>query len=267
MAEEGAAEEGPGESAEEPAVNLTFEQEKVFKSWRRTLLRTRKEVLADLASMPEVASLKRKAWMHRHVSQIEAMLDGKHSVTAGGRVVTTVRGLPDDLWDDFPAARLYRARAGEAVEQFGLRFPMLNQRAVAWAEQYKFGYLDQLTAYTKSQVTSAIRTGVLRGESVDKIARRLKGTRLARGTYDNVLQRARVIARTEIAEIVKQGRKAGYLEVGVERVRIIGQGTDCPICGGFIGNEYDIDSAPLPPYHPNCRCDFVAVVRRGLRLK
>lgn len=70
-----------------------------------------------------------------------------------------------------------------------------------------------------------------------------------------------LVARTTTREAATQGMKNRLLENGIDLVQIDDHEGPCDICDEYQGNLYSLtgetegyEVAPMPPYHPNCRC-------------
>ena len=70
------------------------------------------------------------------------------------------------------------------------------------------------------------------------------------------------LIRTESAHIYTQASIDSYKKAGVKQVKIIhGKNhCDCDICNRLDGQMFNIDTAPLPPFHCNCICCIAPVV-------
>ena len=70
------------------------------------------------------------------------------------------------------------------------------------------------------------------------------------------------IARTEVQRAVNIGVKDRYVKEGVEYVKWLAAGDDrvCPQCESLDGKIFEINHAPQPPIHPNCRCTLIAAI-------
>lgn len=94
-------------------------------------------------------------------------------------------------------------------------------------------------------------------------------------------QRAMMIARTETARAMTQGRLQSYANYGVTKIKILTaeDANVCPICleAAYIFNGemsmdnvagekiWDItDADKLVPFHPNCRCSVMAYIEHVL---
>lgn len=118
------------------------------------------------------------------------------------------------------------------------------------------------------RVRDAIRIGVVEGETIDQITRRLRGTR-AMGFKDGVLQinrrSAEAMVRTAVNHTVTEARQATFAEnadvvKGVQWVSTL-DGRTSPMCRARDGQVYPIDKGPRPPGHPSCRSTIVPVLK------
>lgn len=79
---------------------------------------------------------------------------------------------------------------------------------------------------------------------------------------ENAVYNAARLLRTETAAVWSQATKDAYLDSGIEYVEIIGDAACREVCTGYVGEIVRLDTAALgnqlPPYHPNCACEFIA---------
>lgn len=244
-------------------TDIKFQSEVVFARYRKVLNAARRDILAEVATMPAAASPLRKRWMYQQVQNIDGMLKGKQYLR-GNTVVVQVPGLADKLAAETPVAELYRGGLEDAQSRVGISFNILDKNVLAYSANYELGYLRNLGDETRMRVSQAIRTSVLRGEGTRELAKRLTGAGLSRGVFSTVAIRAKLVARTETAEIVIGGRMDGYRELEVEEVKVVGRATSCPICSAVLGKVFPIDEAPELPLHPNCVHDVVPYKRKGV---
>ena len=150
--------------------------------------------------------------------------------------------------------------------------------------------LDQLFAglaeNSRAAAIEAIQLGMVEGETVDQLTRRLRGRTVRRaswravdgvrtyipGTYEggaleNVTTRqARALARTAVMHVGNQAREAFYqanddIIKGYQRVETL-DGDTCLVCGADDGHVYKIDEArPSLPQHPSCRGLYCPVLK------
>jgi SPP1 gp7 family putative phage head morphogenesis protein len=126
--------------------------------------------------------------------------------------------------------------------------------------------LEGMTDDAAKAVTEQISQGMLAGEGMDKIARRIKGVNGFEETYKN---RAKTIARTETAMATVSAEFNQYVEMGVEKVQFVAAISDrtCDECASLDMQVFDLKDAPIIPRHPNCRCDYIGVPEEGPEFK
>lgn len=70
------------------------------------------------------------------------------------------------------------------------------------------------------------------------------------------------LIKTETVAMWSQSTKDAYLDNSIEYVEIIGDAHCGEICTDYVGKIIKLEGATLgdelPPYHPNCACDFIA---------
>ena len=71
------------------------------------------------------------------------------------------------------------------------------------------------------------------------------------------------LLKTETMAMWSIATKSAYLEIGIEQVLPVGDGACGTICVDFLGGDpIPLEDAEpgglLPPYHPNCKCSYVA---------
>lgn len=135
--------------------------------------------------------------------------------------------------------------------------------------RYLREWFSQLEANKARAVADAIRLGVVEGESIDQIVRRLRGTRAA-GYRNGVLnihrRHATAVTRTAVNHIVTNARqqvmnKNADLVKGWQYVATLdGRTTD--ICMSLDGQVFATrEEGPTPPQHINCRSTITPVVK------
>lgn len=139
-------------------------------------------------------------------------------------------------------------------------------------------WFDDLSKSMLDRVTTQINIGMVEGESIDQITRRIIGTK-AQGYTDGVMQAERrnieAVVRTAISGVNNSIRKELYqsnddVVKGVQVVATLDDRT-CQICMALDGQELEVDDPKVPPYHWNCRCITVPVLKSwkelGINLK
>lgn len=133
----------------------------------------------------------------------------------------------------------------------------IDWRALDVLKARNLSALKGVTDEMGKQIIASLTDGLMQGEGVPKLARRIAERVDAIGRT-----RATAIARTETMYAVNQGTLIRYSQAGVRRVRWL-TGIDersCPTCEDLHGNEYDIGSEPPIPAHVACRCTVVPIV-------
>jgi SPP1 gp7 family putative phage head morphogenesis protein len=128
-------------------------------------------------------------------------------------------------------------------------------------------WTGQMTAKDIVRVEQQIRLGVVQGESIQDIVRRLRGTKAAKftdGVFDTTRREAEMIARTTVNHISTQARQSVWdanadILQGLRWVATL-DGRTSSVCQSRDGQIYPIDSGPRTPAHPNCRSTMAPVL-------
>jgi SPP1 gp7 family putative phage head morphogenesis protein len=129
-------------------------------------------------------------------------------------------------------------------------------------------WVDGMEAGAFDRLKSAIRIGVVEGETVEKIVQRVKGTR-AMGYADGVLEISRrsaeALVRTAVSHTVNSARSQVYqanesIMKGVQWVSTL-DGRTSAVCQSRDGTVYPVNSGPRPPAHINCRSSTCPVIK------
>lgn len=111
--------------------------------------------------------------------------------------------------------------------------------------------LKGITDEMSKQIMAEITDGMLRGDSMDKVARAIDDRIESVGRT-----RAEVLARTETMKAFNEGALTQYDKHGITEVEWLashGERT-CDECAMLDGETFPIDNHPDCPAHPNCRC-------------
>lgn len=119
-----------------------------------------------------------------------------------------------------------------------------------------WGHEKQLAKELKENIT----IGLIRGEGIDKMSKRLQKR------LDVSESNARRLVRTESAYIHEQAGLKAYEECGIERYQYLAtlDRRTSKVCQELDGKIFEIKSAEVgvnyPPMHPNCRSTTVAAI-------
>ena len=162
---------------------------------------------------------------------------------------------------------LFTEQYKEVSELMGVMAPVINREAIKTIIEYPYAgkmfsdrIWDNKDALVK-HIHQNLTVGIIRGDSVQKMARQLKKDL-------NVLYyQAERLVRTETNYAMNQGHKKGYEDSGVvekyEFLAAIDSRTS-KLCKDQDGKVYKLKSAIVgknyPPLHPNCRSTVIPVL-------
>jgi SPP1 gp7 family putative phage head morphogenesis protein len=139
-------------------------------------------------------------------------------------------------------------------------------------------WMDNMGRKTAFEINRGIKMGVVSGEGIDAITRRLTGTK-ANNYKDGIVPTAKrhvqTIVRTSINELSAVAREETFkanedVISGVMMVATLDDRTT-EICQEQDGKVYPVDEGPRPPFHFNCRTTVVPVLKSwkelGIALK
>lgn len=136
-------------------------------------------------------------------------------------------------------------------------------------QDYNHLLIDSVNTDLKKHIQAEIFTGIVAGEGMPEVANRILDAtnHSLTGKTLSARQRAMMIARTETARAMTQGRLQSYANYGVHEVKILTAGDErvCAICREAAGKIFRIEKAgDLVPFHPLCRCSVMAYIRHGI---
>lgn len=135
------------------------------------------------------------------------------------------------------------------VSELGIAFELPNP-AVEEALRLAGGNISGITETTRASVQEALVAGQQAGEGVESIARRLRDLPAFNPP------RARVVARTELANTTNISALTAYRESGVVLgVRVMDGDADAA-CAAMNGRVFRLDQPPAALQHPNCTRAF-----------
>lgn len=154
---------------------------------------------------------------------------------------------------------------------------IVTEQPVQGAVMYQWWRRQRLE--TRLRFQTQVRIGLVNGESVDDLVRRVRGRAVGAGRYEGgVLQtstrQAEALVRTSVNQIANRAAWDTYAQNGdltqeYEYVATLDSRTT-EICMNLDGIRYRYDdpTAKRPPQHWNCRSTIVPVINyKGLGLK
>ena len=143
---------------------------------------------------------------------------------------------------------------------------------LSFLQNYNFELISNINTDLANHIRAEIFTGIAAGEGMPEVAQRILAAtdNSLTGKTLSAKQRAMMIARTETARAMTQGRLQSYANYGVREVKILTAGDErvCAICREAETKIFKIEEAGnLVPFHPLCRCSVMAYIRHNLPKK
>lgn len=163
-----------------------------------------------------------------------------------------------------------------------IRYTEQDKLALQFARDYNFGLIQRLNDDTIHQIKNTIIAGFLAGDHPNTIAPKILGVAEERldGSTFSPKQRATMIARTEVSRVQNTGILQSYINEGYVEVKIL-TAEDNSVCTTCLKYAYHfnndeityenrgkekvhniiklIKNGAYPPFHPLCRCTYLAV--------
>ncbi|MBP1935095.1 minor capsid protein [Ammoniphilus resinae] len=174
------------------------------------------------------------------------------------------------LKDIYQQAYYQTAYTLESASQVAISFSLLKPEFVKEAVTFNWsgvpfseriwGNHDGLVKALRTQLTR----GILEGESLDKLARRIKNE------FDSKAYQSQRLVRTESARVIAQGQLNIYESSGViERVQWMStlDSKTSQICRERDGKIFKLGEQPVCPAHPNCRSTYTPYLGKEFEIK
>lgn len=181
-------------------------------------------------------------------SETAALAENEIHSTIGG----LQRAIPIEVDFITPAARQVHAAA--------LAQPFRGKLLREWTEGLSQSQMDR--------VRSAVRIGFVEGEGIDRIVRRIRGTR-RQGFRDGVLMSGRREVETVVRTAINHTANFARERTFEDNERIVGKvqyvatldSRTTMICASLDGNVYNLGEGPRPPQHMNCRSTTIPITK------
>lgn len=164
-----------------------------------------------------------------------------------------------------------------------IKFTDTDKLALNIVRDYNFHLIRKIDNDTREQIKNTITSAVLSGENPRKVAPKIMdtvGTRLEGSTF-TPMQRATMIARTEISRAQNTGILQSYINEGYTEVKIL-TAEDSNVCYTCLTYAYEFNNddeiifqnrgeekvhniielikcGKFPPFHPLCRCTYLSI--------
>ena len=129
-------------------------------------------------------------------------------------------------------------------------------------------WVSGMEAARADRIEAAIKIGMVEGQTLDQIVRRIRGT-VAAKFADGILmisrRSAQTLVRTSINHVATQAREETYsansdLISGVRWVSTL-DGRTSPVCRARDGKIYETGVGPRPPAHLGCRSTTIPILK------
>ena len=160
------------------------------------------------------------------------------------------------LFDEILETNLADFKAADSPFSF-LPTRMIRQSLdTAWSGQNYSSRIWKNTTALAERLEQDIADYIVLGKSRTQI------TAAIRDDFKVSYSKADRLFRTESAHVMTEASKESYKRANIKQVKIIhGKNhCDCDICNRLDGQVFNIDTAPLPPFHCNCICCIAPVV-------
>lgn len=208
--------------------------------------------------------------------RLEALLKDVRDILAQSRQQLTA-ALSDDMraLAKFEAGRAAKVVTAAVPVEIGLSV-IAPAAATVYAAVFSRPFqgkllrdwMGDLEDAQRRKLRDAIRIGVVEGETLDQIIRRVRGTRAQR-YEDGIVAWSRrsteTVVRTAVNHTVTVAREQTYeanasLIKGIRWVSTL-DGRTSAVCRARDGIVYVVGKGPRPPAHPNCRSSTVPVLK------
>lgn len=248
----------------------------LMHAWSRQYERIHKSLFANRYALIE--------------AQAKAQATLKHT-EKGDSSTAALFGLDDLKWDEENQALLADVKdayakvlSGAALgvaQKFGelggvISWDVYNAAAAEYAKAYTYDLVSKINGSTKQQLGEAISGWIASGDPFPDLVEKVWKV-VPANPYDNVRDRAQLIAATETTRVFATAQQSAFKASGLKHMvwRTAEDEVVCPTChplGAANGGEGAVGSVeggvfispgngqtvPMPPAHPGCRCWLVA---------
>jgi len=123
-------------------------------------------------------------------------------------------------------------------------------------------WFNDLSASAEKKIEQQLRIGIVEGETIDEMIKRVRGTG---GVADQSRNQTAAVVRTTVQNVATNAREATYEENEdvVDKVRYVAvlDSRTTLRCASLDGRIFEIDEGPRPPQHFGCRSTTVPVLK------
>lgn len=247
------------------ATKKVKEMLRLLEAADKDLVRKLRADLAEIASPFSASTLKRKRWkaLLQDISAareaafqvLKERLEPELNELAGIEAAVEQRLLVTSIPIEVDFAKVSLPAVAAAVESKPFNGLSLGQ------------WWDSVAESDKRRLISAVQMGIVEGEGIDRIVRRVVGSKadnFADGTLSATRGAVEGLVRTSVNHVSNAARE----EVWTANSDVIDglrwtatlDGRTSAVCRGRDGKIYPLDSGPRPPAHWRCRSVMIAVM-------
>ena len=206
--------------------------------------------------------------------RLQKLLDNIREINRDAHVAIE-RELRGDLMDIAQYEAVFQQRLISSALPVALDIvtpPLKALRAVVTAQPFQARLLkewvSELSDGKARRLRDSIRLGVIQGETVDQIVRRVRGTKALNYT-DGVMQIGRrgaeAMVRTAVSHTTGAAQEAVYRAnsdiIAKEQWVSTLDTRTCKHCMALDGRKFDLGKGPKRPAHIGCRCVRIPVTK------
>lgn len=126
-------------------------------------------------------------------------------------------------------------------------------------------FINDWTSTEKRRVSNAIRQGFFEGKTTPQIIKEIRGTKAAK-YKDGILavtdRNIKTMVRTSVQHVASVARLETLKKNDIERYEWLStlDNRTSQQCRSLDKQVFEMGKGPLPPLHPNCRSNYVAVL-------
>lgn len=207
-------------------------------------------------------------------TRLESILSNVRAINREGYIA-----IDEALTDELTAIAGYepefqvRMLADEIPVNLSFERPSRAQlQAIVESRPFGGRYLREWSANLRdsqfSRIQSQMRIGMVEGDTIDQLVRRIRGTRANRyrdGILEIGRRDAQAVVRTAVTHVAAEARETLYGEnadviKGVQWVSTLDSRTTL-VCASRDGQVYPVNEGPRPPAHVGCRSSSIPITK------
>ena len=270
------------------AIRTQVDLERYSEGLRRKVVgilnTAQKEIISEIAVQNPLAPALTK-WKTQRLTNLQQSINGildknyakikrrssralndlaTHSATSGAKKLNDILGVD-----------LFNVTLTEDYLKSIVDNTMIDGQVIGkWWDEQKASTKKRL-GKQMADASQAVQAGLVKGESIGELARRVRGTVLKPGVMQVSRREATALVRTSVMQVAQESRMGMYkanadLVKGVEAVATLDTRTTFE-CMNYDGKKWDLEGKSLdgsgvafpgnPPYHWQCRTTLMTLLK------